>query len=191
MQQFDGKVVPLEVQLLKKVSHVDGVVRLLDFYEKSDSFILIMERPQPVVDLFDHITSAGALDEDVARDFFVQIVETLVEVHRAGVIHRDIKDENVLVELATGRLRLIDFGSGAYFREGVYTDFDGRFCCSPLYNFVECLHYFLFFGFVDMILILFSGEDFVDSFFTRFSSQNVLHKFSLRLSWPYHLNMLD
>jgi serine/threonine protein kinase len=55
-----------------------------------------MERPEHVQDLFDYITEKGAVNEETSKGFFRQIVETLVLVHRAGVVHRDIKDENIL-----------------------------------------------------------------------------------------------
>jgi len=76
-------------------------------------------------DVFDYITANGALEESVARDFMEQVVKTLMAVHRAGVIHRDIKDENLVINLETRRLGLIDFGSAALIKDTEYEDFDG------------------------------------------------------------------
>jgi serine/threonine protein kinase len=123
---LNGQVVPIEIALLEKVSHVSGAIALLEYFERKDSYVLIMERPEPVKDLFDFITEKGALPEERARCYFRQIVETLIEVHKAGVVHRDIKDENILVNQKTHQLKLIDFGSGAFLRDTVYTDFDGE-----------------------------------------------------------------
>ncbi|XP_064605007.1 serine/threonine-protein kinase pim-3-like [Liolophura sinensis] len=129
--QINGVSVPLEVCLLKKVSHLDGVIKMLDFYDKSDSVIIVMEKPESVKDLFDYITEKGPLGEDVSRDFFRQIIQSTMDIHRAGVVHRDIKDENILVDMKTGQLKVIDFGSGAFLKDTVYLDFDGTRVYSP------------------------------------------------------------
>ena len=124
--QLQGRRVPLELKLLSQVQSISGVIRLLDFYERHDSFIYVMEKPSPCKDLFDFITEKGMLEEQMARNFFRQVVETVMACHRKGVIHRDIKDENLLVDLKTFDLKLIDFGSGAFVKEEAYSDFDGE-----------------------------------------------------------------
>ena len=119
-------MLPIEVCLLNQVSRLSGVIHLLDYFEKPDSFVLVLERPRSTKDLFDYITEKGCLEEDEAQDFFRQIVSTVSELQKVGVFHNDIKDENILVDLESGSLHLIDFGSGSFFSEDVYTEFDGE-----------------------------------------------------------------
>lgn len=57
--------------------------------------------------------------------FFRQIVEALQFIHAQGVVHRDIKDENIVVDTRTLKVKIIDFGSGAPLKDTPYSEFEG------------------------------------------------------------------
>ena len=73
-----------------------------------------MERPTSSKDLFDYISKNGPLDEPLAIILFQQILETIIECHNNGIIHIDIKDENIIVNTKTLEIKLIDFWQGTY-----------------------------------------------------------------------------
>ena len=55
------------------------------------------------------------LDEPTARRYFQQLVTGLEYCHRQGVCHRDLKPENLLLDEATGDLKISDFGLSALY----------------------------------------------------------------------------
>jgi proto-oncogene serine/threonine-protein kinase Pim-3 len=124
---LNNKKVPLEIALLERCRDCPGVIRMLGWYERPDGYLIVMERPSPYCDLFDFISDRGALDESLCRTFFKQVVEASIALAAVNVVHRDIKDENLIVDMRTGELKLIDFGSGAFIKEADYTDFEGSF----------------------------------------------------------------
>ena len=122
------------------VQNIEGTVKIFDFFERVDSYVIVMERPEACKDMFDYISEKGCLDEKVAANFFRQVVQTVLACHSSGVIHRDIKDENILVNLKTGKLNLIDFGSGAFMKDDHYTEFEGTRVYSPP-EWIRCARY--------------------------------------------------
>jgi len=51
--------------------------------------------------------------------------------HQVGVLHGDIKDENVIIEPSTGALTIVDFGSSLLLHKGDYSEFYGTREYSP------------------------------------------------------------
>ena len=112
---------------MQKLAGVESCVKLYAFFETEKDYIIVMEKPSRVKDLFDYITDRGPLPESEARFLFRQIVDTTCAVHAHGVVHRDLKDENFLIDTETLELKLIDFGSGAFLEDKIYTDLDGKY----------------------------------------------------------------
>ncbi|VDL91996.1 unnamed protein product [Schistocephalus solidus] len=130
---LDGVLVPIEVVLLQMCQHVHGVVRMVDVFNLGDTWVIVMNGiSNSVCDMFDYICERGTLSEPEAAFFLYQLIGILFQCHKAGVLHRDIKDENLLIDRNTNELTLIDFGSGAFLHNELYTDFDGtRVYCPP------------------------------------------------------------
>ncbi|KAM9343461.1 serine/threonine-protein kinase pim-2 [Pholidichthys leucotaenia] len=127
--------VPMEIALLQRLSDSGGhprVVKMLDWFRvEGRGFLVVMEKPSQCQDLFDFITERGVLPEHLAARFLRQIVEALLFIHANGVVHLDIKDENIVVDTRTMDIKIIDFGSGLLLKDTPYTEFQGTRVYSP------------------------------------------------------------
>lgn len=96
-----------EAVLVARLSH-PNLVRLLDRGEDADGPYLVME----LVDgenLRARIKREGSLDPDEAARICAEVGRALSYAHAQGVVHRDIKAQNVLLT-AEGGVKLADFG---------------------------------------------------------------------------------
>lgn len=75
-------------------------------------------------DLFDYIENTPSMSETEIITIFRQVVYAIQHLHKNCIVHRDIKDENVILD-KSGTVRLIDFGSSSYFKENKKFD---KFC---------------------------------------------------------------
>ncbi|KAL1408314.1 serine/threonine protein kinase [Vanrija albida] len=95
-----------------------NICKLLDFFEDREFYYMVMPRYGAGVDLFDRVESHPAgLDPFEVRSIVGQLTDAVYFLHANGIVHRDIKDENVILD-GTGHCQLIDFGSAAHWRPG-------------------------------------------------------------------------
>jgi serine/threonine protein kinase len=60
-------------------------------------------------DLLNFVRKRKKLDEETARVLFKQVIEGLGYIHSKGVLHRDIKLDNILLD-GKGNVKIADFG---------------------------------------------------------------------------------
>jgi eukaryotic-like serine/threonine-protein kinase len=96
-----------EARAAASLSH-PGIVNVYDVSVTEDEAAIVMEYV-PGEGLNDILNSRGTLPQDEALALAAQIADALDHAHRRGVIHRDVKPDNILVS-AGGHARLVDFG---------------------------------------------------------------------------------
>ncbi|MEU6992216.1 serine/threonine-protein kinase [Streptomyces sp. NPDC046465] len=96
-----------EARAAARVRH-PGVVAVHDVAEVDGRPLIVMELVDgPSLD--DVLRDRGTLDPREAAGIGARVMEALAAAHRAGVLHRDVKPGNILLE-AGGRVVLTDFG---------------------------------------------------------------------------------
>ncbi|KAF9223139.1 Pkinase-domain-containing protein [Gyrodon lividus] len=86
-------------------------------------------------ELFDYLAEKGRLSEDETRIIFGQLCLAVAYLHDKGVVHRDLKLENVLLDERC-RVKLGDFGFTREYEKGVYME---TFCGTTGYAAPEVL----------------------------------------------------
>jgi len=96
-----------EVSAARKITH-PNVIRIHDLVEDGAQLYLSMEYVEGMT-LSTYLGRTGAMRVDEARHLLGQICDGLSAAHLAGVVHRDLKPGNVLLDTQK-RVKLIDFG---------------------------------------------------------------------------------
>ena len=90
------------------------VVRFYFSFTSRDNIYIVMEYSNGG-DIASLLRNMGALDEHVARQYISEVVLALEYCHAQGIIHRDIKPDNILIS-GDGHIKLTDFGLSCFGR---------------------------------------------------------------------------
>jgi beta-lactam-binding protein with PASTA domain/tRNA A-37 threonylcarbamoyl transferase component Bud32 len=96
-----------EAQAAANLSH-PNIVSVYDWGEEAGTYFIVMEfvNGKPLSQI---IKTEGALLPDRAADIGAEVAAALGFAHRNGVVHRDVKPGNVLID-GEGRVKVADFG---------------------------------------------------------------------------------
>lgn len=118
-------MMPDEIMLWELLSH-PNLLNLQEIFYEEDTWIIIMEYHPHFVDLFNYVCKHGAVSADLARYIISQVMDIIYYLLSLNIDHRDIKDENILLDPTTGQIKMIDFGSASLINpDTVYTRFQG------------------------------------------------------------------
>ena len=128
-----------ETNLMKNLNH-PSIVKILEMFEDEKHMLIIMEYLNGG-NLYSFVKKRRKLKEKTAKFLFWQIIQGIKYLHSMGVVHRDIKLENILIDL-NNKIKICDFGIGKQIKP--YKDKKSEYilydqCGTPMYIAPEIL----------------------------------------------------
>ncbi|KAJ1968179.1 hypothetical protein IWQ62_001398 [Dispira parvispora] len=116
-----------ETNILTVINH-PNIIRIMKRADTKNNTVLVMEYAQGG-ELLSYIRQHGRLREEEARRFFREVISAIDYCHQHGILHRDLKLENIMLDQKK-RVKIIDFGfANIFFRDRLLD----TFCGSPFY----------------------------------------------------------
>jgi serine/threonine-protein kinase len=125
-----------EARAAALLSH-PNIATVFDIGETEDGAVFIAMELVRGSSLRELLDARGALPVDEALRIALQIARGLAEAHAAGVVHRDLKPDNVMID-EDGNAKIVDFGlakmiDGAVARSAGVSTQDGKLLGTPSY----------------------------------------------------------
>lgn len=106
-----------EARRLAKFENVPGIVQIYDCFEANGTSYIVMEYLEGM-SLKKYLAEHGKMTAEQALPVILQIASAMEEVHKTGILHRDIAPDNICVlnpdEPDNLKVKLLDFGAARY-----------------------------------------------------------------------------
>lgn len=105
---------PSEAYYLMMFDH-PNIIKYIGLFEDSNTFYLVTEYPNipassASTDLFTFIENNPKIPDSLIINIFSQVLVAIKYIHGLGIVHGDVKDENILIN-CQHQIKIIDFGS--------------------------------------------------------------------------------
>ena len=115
-----------EIEVLSKLRN-PFCTQIYDYFETDTHILIVME--YVCGDLLSFMRKRSKISEPTAKIIFKQIIKGLQYIHKKKIVHRDIKLDNVLIDL-TNTVKICDFGVSRILQPG---DIMYEHCGTPAY----------------------------------------------------------
>lgn len=132
-KDFLDKFLPREMEVMKKIKH-PNLIRLFELFQISSKLYFVLEWAGHG-DLLQYIRLCGPLKESSCRQFFHQLCGGVQYLHDNGIVHRDLKCENILLTKKQV-VKIADFGFARIIESN---DLSKTYCGSAAYAAPELL----------------------------------------------------
>ena len=119
-----------EIEIMSRIKH-PNVIRYYNHGIHKECTYLVMEFLDGV-NLEELIIARGRISEELLLDISIDLAKAISEIHKKGIIHRDIKLKNSIYNPPTGRVKLCDFGI-AQLPNPEHITHDGTIIGTPIY----------------------------------------------------------
>lgn len=100
-----------EASILKEFQNLNSIVSVKDVIETNGTVYLVMEYIDGIT-LKQYVKENGALSFQELLPLMKPVIQSLIQVHKQGLIHRDISPDNMMIGI-DNQLHLIDFGAAS------------------------------------------------------------------------------
>ncbi|KAK2643641.1 hypothetical protein Ddye_018836 [Dipteronia dyeriana] len=111
---LDSQCILTEPKILRFLSPHPHVVQIFSTHEDDSHLHIVLELCSSQ-DLYRRIIDNGVFSESESRVVITQVLQAISHMHNLGIVHRDIKPDNIMFSADENLVKLADFGSADFF----------------------------------------------------------------------------